>query len=378
MNNNFEFEGNGLNLSKEEIIRLFRFSIVSAVLLVLLSNIFGVGIASAEVGITSLVNFDILDNQQTPYYFLNSTGAYEDDNVDISNGQIIMIEKVLGVNVWYDVTNFTIWAYCKNIPCTTTRTLAVSLYAGSYTNPMAQYVYSKVIYDTEFAGGNSKITINLTSPFNLSAYDTLFIEVQEYDLYNDPNQILVYYSTGLTDKYTCTGYLITCTAYQKKTFESWVSMDLIYGKNDMNFQIYGHQEGFIVSTPTPTPTPTPTSTPTPTPTPQPNVTSPSNYTTYMYNQTGNQEAWTDYSNNTVSGWNNSIDTVFSTIDSPIKSMRTGIQSLNTSLSEVNSSLHMNLLVMFVPTIIGAIPAKLQAIFTFYLVCVIILIVLGRS
>lgn len=137
-----------------------------------------------------------------------------------------------------------------------------------------------------------------------------------------------------------------------------------------------HYKYELVYVPTPTPiTPTPT---TPTPTPQPNVTSPSNYTNYTYNQTANQEAWTAYSNNTVSGWNNSIDMVFSTIDSPIKSMRTGIQSLNTSLSEVNSSLHMNLLVMFVPTIIGAIPAKLQAVFTFYLVCVVILIVLGRS
>ena len=125
------------------------------------------------------------------------------------------------------------------------------------------------------------------------------------------------------------------------------------------------------------PTPTPSPTPSPTPTPQPNITYAPTYTNYSYDTETQQESWTEYSNETVGNWTTSIDSVFNAIDAPIVGMRTHIQSVNTSLSQFNSTIHMNLLVMFVPTIIDAIPEKLQALVTLFFIFLIILIILGR-
>lgn len=50
MDNIFEFEGNGLSISRKEVMRLMRFSAATVVVLILISVIFNTGIASAESG----------------------------------------------------------------------------------------------------------------------------------------------------------------------------------------------------------------------------------------------------------------------------------------------------------------------------------------
>lgn len=124
---------------------------------------------------------------------------------------------------------------------------------------------------------------------------------------------------------------------------------------------------------TPTPTPAPTTVPValPTQTSNPNISG----TTDEYSTTVGDN-YTTWANGVVSSYNSSISSIFSIIDYPFAGMRTGIQSINSSLNNSTYNLSMSFLVVVVPPVINAIPTKIKALISLYLIFLVILIILG--
>lgn len=109
--------------------------------------------------------------------------------------------------------------------------------------------------------------------------------------------------------------------------------------------------------------------------PNPISTSFINNTTWNYTDTSN---FSNYSASVVASFNSSIFYIFDVIDYPISGMGLGIQSINSSLNNTTYNLSMSFLVVTVPPIINAIPTKIKALITLYLILLIILIVVGRD
>lgn len=101
---------------------------------------------------------------------------------------------------------------------------------------------------------------------------------------------------------------------------------------------------------------------------------------YTNNYTGgvNTTGWGSYSYNVVSSFNATVSNIFNIIDYPFSGLRSGIQSVNSSLNNSTYNLSMSFLVVVVPPIISAIPNKIKALITLYLVFLIILIILGKT
>lgn len=133
----------------------------------------------------------------------------------------------------------------------------------------------------------------------------------------------------------------------------------------------------VVPSPTPIPTPTYTPFPTPSPITLPNYTPPPISENNTINNSWSS-GYFSYVDGQMSNWNYTISNISAFGTFPITTFRGYVDDVNTSLNSVNYSKSVFVLGLIVPVMVDSLHWKVKALVTFYLVCVLILIVLGRE
>lgn len=88
--------------------------------------------------------------------------------------------------------------------------------------------------------------------------------------------------------------------------------------------------------------------------------------------------WYNYSNNTMSQYNESISGVFSFIQQPLRNMRGYVDTINQSFSTGAFNTSKSFLTVVCPCIIQSIHWKIKAVMSLYFSMVFVLILIGRS
>lgn len=214
------------------------------------------------------------DYNETPYIYTGSDGSFQNNNYLYSNAERFYQSPTVGYG--YNVDCFEVKVYGNR---SSTNAITLGLYGNYYgeTNltlhELSSYTFDPISNSFSWLDDIIYLWLEVSPPVDTSSYDYLTITIQE--LIREPNYPLRFAWGGYNIDRLGTG-----VAFQKEGNGNWVSMDSIYGHNDLYFTIYGST--FLLPTPTPTvipttipttgatPNPTPTNTPIPNPSPTPN------------------------------------------------------------------------------------------------------------